>query len=498
MKNKLMKLGSVLITVMLTVLILGKLTNLMEYKSSQKKYNDFFNQSEDFDVLFAGTSHVINGIFPMELWNDYGIVSYNLGGHANGIATTYWTVMNALDYTTPKVVVVDCYGISKNTKTWPNYSYLHMNFDRYPLSLTKIRTIWDLYDDPVLIEGIERGEIIPESDEPRTRLGLLWSYSVYHSRWDSINEQDFDVYEENEKGASLKDEVSKVDDFPKLNGEKMTGRTVALEYLDRIIEDCQKRNIDVILTYLPFPAADKNQREANFLYDYAADKGVTYFNFLDMDIVDFETDMADQFSHLNPVGAAKVTDYIGRYLIENYGDDINHKDDPRYYFWYDDYEDCMNDREYAMSFVSDFKIYLMYMNFLRMEGVIDIRDKSVFEDKQIVSMFEELGISGENISEETDFIVLRKNQSPIVLNSIRSFGEHLSTEMGEFSYYSSEEGPYGLYLNGEEYYTSDVNLNCAIGTKVLKHNGDETRTEFEIQSDAESGINKFVKRKSTN
>jgi hypothetical protein len=68
----------------------------MERKSSDFKYADYFEQDEDFDVLFFGTSHVINGIFPMELWNDYGIVSYNFGGHGNEIATSYWDNIDAV------------------------------------------------------------------------------------------------------------------------------------------------------------------------------------------------------------------------------------------------------------------------------------------------------------------------------------------------------------------------------------------------------------------
>jgi hypothetical protein len=68
----------------------------MERKASDFKYANFFEQDEDFDVLFFGTSHVINGIFPMELWNDYGIVSYNFGGHGNEIATSYWDNIDAV------------------------------------------------------------------------------------------------------------------------------------------------------------------------------------------------------------------------------------------------------------------------------------------------------------------------------------------------------------------------------------------------------------------
>lgn len=122
---------SCIITVSLTVCFLFHLTDLMERKSSDVKYSDFFKQDEDFDVLFMGSSHVINAVYPMELWDDYGIVSYNFGGHANQMPTTYWVMENALEYTNPKVVVIDCCLLAgeKNPGMYfPIYIYLWMHF----------------------------------------------------------------------------------------------------------------------------------------------------------------------------------------------------------------------------------------------------------------------------------------------------------------------------------------------------------------------------------
>ena len=112
MSMTLKRIASCLIVVCLTVAILAGLTGIVENKSSLQKYTQFFEQEGDFDVLFLGSSKVINGVLPMELWNDYGIVSYNLGGHANTIPTSYWVLRNALEHTTPKCVVLDCFGAS--------------------------------------------------------------------------------------------------------------------------------------------------------------------------------------------------------------------------------------------------------------------------------------------------------------------------------------------------------------------------------------------------
>ena len=92
------------------------LSNLLERRSAENKYAQFFDEQNDFDVLFLGTSHVVDAVYPLELWNDYGIVSYNFGGHGNQMATNYWVLVNAMDYTTPELVVVDCTCLSSNAK----------------------------------------------------------------------------------------------------------------------------------------------------------------------------------------------------------------------------------------------------------------------------------------------------------------------------------------------------------------------------------------------
>ena len=95
------RIFSIVVVLLIVMVGLYRLAVLTERKDSQFKYKPFYQQKENFDVLFMGSSHVINGIFPMELWRDYGIVSYNFGGHANSLAISYWQMVNAFDYTTP-------------------------------------------------------------------------------------------------------------------------------------------------------------------------------------------------------------------------------------------------------------------------------------------------------------------------------------------------------------------------------------------------------------
>ncbi len=82
----------------LFIIIVSKISDIFERKYSYSKYYDFYQQKQDFDVLFLGTSHVLNAVYPMELWRDHGIIIWQI------ILKTYvriigsfemlWTIQN--------------------------------------------------------------------------------------------------------------------------------------------------------------------------------------------------------------------------------------------------------------------------------------------------------------------------------------------------------------------------------------------------------------------
>lgn len=97
MKNWLIKGVKLICFLLLLMLCIFEVSKVMQRKASLEKYGDFYLNEDSIDVMFFGTSHVINAYFPMELWEDYGITSYNFGGHANYLTTSYWQMVNAID-----------------------------------------------------------------------------------------------------------------------------------------------------------------------------------------------------------------------------------------------------------------------------------------------------------------------------------------------------------------------------------------------------------------
>ncbi|MBQ7372486.1 MAG: hypothetical protein IJW67_11535 [Blautia sp.] len=406
MKKKTKHIAGIVVVLISTFLILACLTWLTERKDSYIKYANFFNQKEDFDVLFLGTSHVLNDIYPMELWKDYGIVSYNFGGHGNFLPTTYWVMKNALDYTTPKVMVIDGYFLSQETAIRDVYQN-HISFDAFPLSMNKIRGTYDLMvknEDSILMKTDEALQT--------SVLDFLWDFSVYHRRWATITAEDFKPKPTSDKGAEMRVGISNPLVFDQISPDKKTeGETLGIVYLRKIIEECQEKNIEVLLTYVPFPASEEEQMEANRMQEIADEYGVQYLNFLNLDVVDYNVDMVDIASHLNPSGARKVTDYLGTYFREHY-DLPDRREDPEYERWYADYEMY---REKKITFLKDqnnLKNVLMLLADDHFDTVVEVKDPAVLTDEKLVRVMKNAGIDPDQVAVVGQFSEKQEEEKP--------------------------------------------------------------------------------------
>lgn len=463
--NKKQRMKSVIgcvITLGLTIMLLWYSTDLMERKESDEKYTPFFEQEEDFNVLFLGSSHTINGIFPMELWNDYGIISYNFGGHGNRLATSYWVMENALDYTSPELIVIDCYMLSESYKIVPDSSHTHV-FDAFPLSKTKVSAVFDLLDNKDKTNEF----VISEDAKPTSRMELLWDYIIYHTRWDELEKEDFQSESEKEKGAESRIAVRVPEEKIKIPVEsKLEEDTVSVIYLQKMIEDCQERGIDVLLIYLPFPAGEKEQKEANRVYDIAGQYGVNYINFLDVDIIRDETDYYDAIGHLNPSGARKVTDYLGQYIMEHYSVS-DQRENEAYSGWYTDYADYVEEKINNLREYESLENYLMLLADKNFSAVIEINNPAVYSSDSYLHPLENLGVNSSELTESTDFIVIEEaGKQAECFENFHESGSCGITALGEFSLFPAEDGTYGVYLDNEEFYTITPEQNMDADVRI--------------------------------
>lgn len=373
-----------------SILFLAILLGVLSYaafvtkrKNSDEKYADFFNQEQDFDVLFFGSSRVLNGVYPMELWDDHGMVSYNFGGHGNYIPVSYWVWRNTMNYTKPKLVVIDTYYIEENHPYRENTQQVHLSTDAFPLSKTKYEMVQDLFGDE-------------KSDFHKNRNEFLFNFGSYHDRWSDLTKDDFVINATPEKGAEMRIDVAdelethwyREHELPNITG--WTGDSLSKLYLRQWIKDCKDQGIEVLLIYLPHVASQEQQDIAIGTKQLAEEMGVNYLNLLYEDLVDPAIDYYDQDGHLNPLGARKVTDYLGEYIEENY-DIPNRKRDEDYSKWWDDYQKYTDYKVELLKNQKYLETYLLLSIDSDFDVTVELNDKStLMEDRKVRHLIEAL------------------------------------------------------------------------------------------------------------
>ena len=356
-----------------------------------------------------------------------------------------------MDYSSPKVVVIDCLGLATERKTSEKFEYVHLSLDTFPISLTKLKAVFDLMNDPEVERLLDEGSI-DESKEKRTKLGILWDYSVYHVRWEGIGKTDFKQDNTKEYGAESRIQIAEPGQVSENKGLKLEDETVAMEYLEKMIESCQKRGIEVVLVFLPYPIDNaENWKPVNTFADIAEKYKVRYINFFDEDIVDHSTDCYDKNSHLNPSGAWKVTDYLGSYLRKNY-ELADHRDDEAYDYCNEDFESYSEMKDKRLSDISDLNTYLMLLEDKRYGYIMDVGDPTVFEDSVTRNLLKNKGFDIDSINENTRHLIVYDKKNYVINEAVSGNGIYggdsklnlLYKEDGNFSAYDKENELFSL------------------------------------------------------
>ena len=437
------------------------ITNLLDPGYAYSKNKEFMEDSHRMDVLFFGNSHMGNAVYPMELWRNQGIVSYNLAGFGHRIASTYWVMKNALDEAQPKLVVIDCHSLYFDEKMGSK-EMLHSHTDAMPLNTNKLRMIGDLVDDP------------------KDRLEFIWDFAVYHDRWWDLDREDFEKQINIQKGAEIAIDVVPPKEMAQRPMEISTVETVSITYLRRMIEECESRDIQVLLTYLPFPASEEEWQEALCAERIAAEYGIDCINFLELPVVDLAVDCSDRNSHLNGSGARKVTAYLGQYIVEHY-DIPDHRGEEAFLDWEEDYKRYTNYKLEVMGELESLDKYWMmcadpaFDCCIYVDGGADIWRLSEMYPLLVDNIS---GGRAEKLAEAAasryDYFLLIDRQENLCLEAVGEESLTADCSFGKIRYEMDEAGERILHLEGSEenYLKESSQGNKAAVQVIVMHTQD--------------------------
>lgn len=305
-KTKKIILEIIAFTVALAVL-LGVTSYLgYRYMPDRRDYGATWNmyreeKEDSIDLMFVGSSMAYCDIIPARIYENTGHTTYVLSAPYMMPNTAYYYIKEALKTQSPKVIMLEATSFFF---TINEADYYKVNIGYMPYSLNRL--------EATLFAA------------PKTeKLGLLFPLFNYHERWEQY---------------TLKEHISP---RPDATSDLMAGYTFLskaepqserfereflctdeeyeknVSYIDKIKKLCDKEGIELELFIVP-ACEYVSPKLTEDLRQVAGSIKVTNFNDHFNEIgFDLETDFFDK-RHVNFTGALKFSDYLSRYIEENY------------------------------------------------------------------------------------------------------------------------------------------------------------------------------------
>ena len=268
------------------------------------------------EVALIGSSVLYHGVSSMEMYEDRGISSWNLGSSAQPVSSSYYILQEAyrMHPYTLNTVVFEVFELQESTNE----------------SLRRSITDATYYYDIKFRANREY------TDDVKEALSYTIPLVSYHTRWSEVKKGDFDKLETRPylRGYFFDTEREIFNEGTTENlilskyqrtADDITEAVLdanGLYYLEKIIDFCREKDIRLVL--LKTPMADSWDRsEYNAVKSIANHYGLEYYDFNDESLYDSisfnsATDLYDG-DHMNYWGARKLTKWLGDYLAEECG-----------------------------------------------------------------------------------------------------------------------------------------------------------------------------------
>lgn len=314
------------------------------------RYAAFLQEPEDsLDILFVGSSPVYAGIAPTLIWKETGMTSVNFGVSNTSAMISYYQLRFALQTQSPDLVVMDFNSICRDRTADQSDAMeaaYRKNVDAMP--------DWKLKAEMILQIG--------KDNEKQN----IWSYFFpllqYHSRWNELEESDFEdtkaiSFPAYKKGALFRvrgseEEITYEPALFELGLEESPLSEYSWGYYKKALELCAENGIPVAIVSFPKGTTEDLIREYRTLEIICAENSLNYYNLNEPAMwerygFDAETDFYNT-GHVNANGAVKVSLALAEILQEDYKLS-DHRGDTAYSSWDDDWEAFFGSYEKILS-----------------------------------------------------------------------------------------------------------------------------------------------------
>lgn len=283
-------------------------------------------RDNSLDAVCIGSSVFYRAWMPTIAWEQYGIAVwpyFNMGQPLE--AMEYY--VKEIRKTQPNALFVISTNILWSTFT---VDQIHNAVDNMPYTKERIELTKTLSE----LGGFSASD----------SLEFYFPLIRFHSRWNELTALDFH-HPASETKASVAS-GSKYRDIQDLSTSyRTTDRRAEItdsvkDALESFLDYCDEESVNVLFVTLPMLIQEEEYLAMyNSVNDYVSSRGYPYLNMRDR-IDEVGIDLARDYyngNHNNLHGAFKITDYLAKYLVENYGFE-DKRGDPAYADWEEAYE----------------------------------------------------------------------------------------------------------------------------------------------------------------
>lgn len=280
-------------------------------------FRNFYKvKKNSVDVLMFGSSHAVATFNPQVMYDSCGITSYSLSCEQQSLVVSYYWLREALRYQSPRAVVLDTYMLHKYADA--SYVYNDLNCSEGSIRKAMDCMRWS----PLKWQAARE---IARIDPTQSALSFTFPNIRYHARWSDLEESDYTEESMIDHGSIrgysvLADPAGEYTPFSKSDALAVEAEPMMetmREYLDKIVDLCRERNIQLVLVNIP--CAEPMGRYKS-TWEYARAHDLPYYDFNEKKVYEESgyNSVTDGLNHPNYHGAEKVTRYLGRLLAEKY------------------------------------------------------------------------------------------------------------------------------------------------------------------------------------
>lgn len=315
---------------------------ILKYKFGENledKYQAYMEEPENsIDVAFIGSSTTQVCAAPPVMWKECGFTAYNFGLSRSSSLISYYQLRFLLEVKMqkPKLIVFGftCIADSDKADDTVKFENSHRKaVEAMPFLNLKSEMIFQI-----------------KKDNPKQNIfTYFFPLLRYHSRWSDITEDDFlpDEYYECTKGVyyvtrNSEEPVNCNAELFEADLEPMPASEYSLNYYRKIVDLCMENGIEMAVVYYPRENEQKTVRACKTLEAFCTENKIHFYDLSTPENweavgINGETDFYN-LNHLNSRGATKVSLALAHLLQDDF-DLPDHRDDPAYSSWFEDWDE---------------------------------------------------------------------------------------------------------------------------------------------------------------